>query len=83
MVRYVLRACSVAEGSLIMGLGVMILGLLLFLGVHVLTALRDLRARLIAMVGETVYKIGYALASTAGLALIGRASCRERVYLEV
>jgi uncharacterized membrane protein len=48
----------------------MILGLVLFLGVHVLTTQRDLRAQLIAMGGETVYKIGYALASAAGLALI-------------
>jgi len=53
------------------GLSVMILGLVLFFGVHVLTTQRDLRAQLIAMGGETVYKIGYALASAAGLALIG------------
>jgi uncharacterized membrane protein len=52
------------------GLSVMILGLVLFFGVHVLTTQRDLRAQLIAMGGETVYKIGYALASAAGLALI-------------
>jgi uncharacterized membrane protein len=68
-----------------MGLGVMILGLVLFLGVHVLTALRDLRARLIAMVGETVYKTGYALASTAGLALIvwGFADYRATGWIDV
>jgi uncharacterized membrane protein len=48
----------------------MILGLVLFLGVHVLTTQRDLRAQLIAMTGETVYKLGYALASATGLALI-------------
>ncbi len=53
-----------------MGLAVMILGLVLLLGVHVLTTQRDLRARLIAQAGEGGYKIGYALASLVGLALI-------------
>jgi uncharacterized membrane protein len=53
-----------------MGLGVMILGLVLFLGVHVLTTRRELRAQLIAASGEAVYKIGYALAAIAGLALV-------------
>src|SRR3979411_1638788 len=48
----------------------MSLGLVLFLGVHTLTTQRDLRARLIALAGEGGYKIGYALASVAGLALI-------------
>jgi uncharacterized membrane protein len=54
----------------IVGLSVMILGLVLFLGVHVLTTQRDPRAQLIAMGGETAYKLGYALASATGLALI-------------
>src|SRR5207253_2746248 len=49
-----------------MGLLVMILGLVLFLGVHTLTTQRELRARLIASTGEGSYKIGYALASAAG-----------------
>jgi uncharacterized membrane protein len=53
-----------------MGLLVMILGLLLFLGVHALTTQRELRASVIASTGEGGYKIGYALASIAGLALI-------------
>jgi uncharacterized membrane protein len=53
-----------------MGLLVMILGLILFLGVHTLTTQRDLRARVIASTGEGGYKIGYALASAVGLALI-------------
>ena len=48
----------------------MILGLVLFLGVHTLTTRRDLRARLIASTGEGGYKIGYALVSLVGLALI-------------
>jgi uncharacterized membrane protein len=53
-----------------MGLLVMILGLILFLGVHTLTTQRKLRAQVIASTGEGGYKIGYALASFAGLALI-------------
>jgi uncharacterized membrane protein len=53
-----------------MGLLVMIAGLVLFLGVHTLTTRRDLRASLIASVGEGGYKIGYALASLLGLVLI-------------
>jgi uncharacterized membrane protein len=54
----------------IVGLLVMILGLVLFLGVHTLTTQREMRARVIASTGEGTYKIGYALASVAGLALI-------------
>ena len=53
-----------------MGLLVMILGLVLFLGVHTLTTQRGLRAQCIAAMGEGGYKIGYAVASFAGLALI-------------
>lgn len=53
-----------------MALLVMMLGLILFLGIHLLTTQRDLRARLIASLGEGGYKGGYALVSLAGLALI-------------
>ena len=53
-----------------MGLLVMILGLVLFLGAHTFTTRRDLRGNLIAAMGEGGYKIGYALVSLAGLALI-------------
>ena len=53
-----------------MGLLVMILGLVLFLGAHTLTTARELRAGLIAATGESGYKIGYALISLAGLALV-------------
>nr|WP_249159252.1 NnrU family protein [Bradyrhizobium tropiciagri] len=49
---------------------VLILGLVLFLGVHVVTSLRDLRAGLVKSMGEGPYKIVYSLASFAGLALI-------------
>src|ERR1700744_4382009 len=47
----------------------MILGLVLFLGVHLLTAQRDLRARFVASLGEGGYKLGYTVVSLAGLAL--------------
>src|ERR1043166_4514276 len=53
-----------------MGLLVMILGLIVFFGVHTLTIQRKLRAQVIAATGEGGYKIGYTLASFAGLALI-------------
>jgi uncharacterized membrane protein len=48
----------------------MILGLVLFLGVHTLPAQQDLRARMIAALGEGGYKAGYAVVSLAGLILI-------------
>src|ERR1700692_549831 len=57
-------------GQNILGLAVMIVGLGLFLRGHTLTTQRDLRAGLIASWGEGGYKIGYALVSLAGLALI-------------
>lgn len=53
-----------------MGLAAMILGLVLFLGVHTLTTQRELRGRVVALMGEGGYKAGYALVSLAGLALI-------------
>ena len=55
-----------------MGLLVMIIGLVLFLGVHTLTTQRTLRARVIGATGEGGYKIGYALVSLLGLVLIVR-----------
>jgi len=45
-------------------------GLILLLGVHTLTTQRGLRAQFIASMGEGGYKIGYAVASLAGLVLI-------------
>ena len=68
-----------------MGLSVMILGLVLFLGVHTLTTQREWRARAIGRMGEGGYKIGYALASAAGLALIvwGFAQYRATGWINV
>ncbi|HKO69577.1 MAG TPA: NnrU family protein [Bradyrhizobium sp.] len=53
-----------------MGLVVMILGLVLFFGAHTLTTQREVRSRVIAASGEGGYKLGYALVSIGGLALI-------------
>jgi uncharacterized membrane protein len=53
-----------------MGLAVMILGLALFLGIHLLPAKRDLRGRIVSAMGEGSYKLVYALVSLLGLALI-------------
>ncbi len=53
-----------------MGLLVMVLGLVLFLGAHVFTTRREARARAIASMGDGTYKIAYTLVSAAGLALI-------------
>ena len=68
-----------------MGLLVMISGLVLFLGVHALTTQRILRGRLIASGGEGGYKLGYALASLAGLTLIvwGFANYRTSGMIEL
>jgi uncharacterized membrane protein len=63
----------------------MILGLVLFLGVHLLSTRRELRAQLIARSGESLYKAGYALVSLAGLALIvwGFADYRATGWVDV
>ena len=68
-----------------MGLLVMILGLILFFGVHTLTTQRELRAWVIGSMGESSYKIGYALASVAGLALVtwGFANYRATGWIDV
>ncbi len=68
-----------------MGLLVMILGLILFLGVHIVTTQRQLRASIIASSGDSAYKIGYALISFAGLALIvwGFARYRATGWIDI
>lgn len=79
----ILRTNPVKED--VVGLIVMILGLALFLGAHIVTTQRGLRAGLIAQHGERVYKIGYALVSTIGLALIvwGFARYRATGWIDV
>jgi len=53
-----------------MGLSILILGLLVFLGTHVFVSFRDARTDVIARVGPAVYRGVFALATLAGLALI-------------
>jgi uncharacterized membrane protein len=55
-----------------MGFILLILGLVLFLGVHVLTTRRESRARLIERLGEGLYKTLYAVVALLGLALIAK-----------
>ena len=68
-----------------MGLLVMILGLILFFGVHLLTTQREARARFVAAMGEGAYKAVYGLVSLAGLVLIawGFAAYRKAGMIEV
>jgi uncharacterized membrane protein len=68
-----------------MGLLVMVVGLVLFLGVHTLTTQRGVRAQIVATAGEGGYKIGYSLVSALGLALIvwGFARYRATGWIDV
>ena len=68
-----------------MGLSVMILGLVLFLGIHALTTQRKKRARLVASMGEGPYKGVYSLVSLVGLVLIvwGFAHYRSAEWVQV
>jgi uncharacterized membrane protein len=67
------------------GLLVMVLGLVLFLGAHMFTTQREARARAIASMGEGRYKIIYALVSALGLALIvwGFAHYRATEWVQI
>jgi len=60
-------------------------GLILFLGIHTLGTLRELRAALIGRIGEGPYKGFYSLVSAAGLVLIvwGFARYRDTGYVQV
>jgi|SRR5690242_1055758 len=53
-----------------MGLPILVLGLLVFLGAHVFVSLRGVRADVIARIGLHVYRGVFALVSLAGLVLI-------------
>lgn len=63
----------------------LILGIILFIGVHALTMMRQQRAQLIGKLGEGGYKGLYSVVSFAGLALIiwGYASYRAGGYIPV
>lgn len=68
-----------------MGLLMMILGLVLFFGVHLITTQREVRARFVAAMGEGAYKAVYGLVSLAGLVLIawGFVAYRKAGMIEV
>ena len=53
-----------------MGLAILVLGLAVFLGPHVLVSQRDARARIIRQVGEGPYKGLFSVVSVIGIALI-------------
>lgn len=68
-----------------MGLSIMILGLVIFLGGHLVTTMRERRAALIARFGENAYKGVYSLVSAVGIALIvyGFARYRANEWIEL
>jgi len=55
-----------------MGLALLVLGLILFLGPHVFVTMRDNRAALIKRSGEWPYKVTFAVVTIVGLFLIGK-----------
>jgi uncharacterized membrane protein len=55
-----------------MGFALLILGLVVFLGIHVLTTRRQLRASLIARLGEGGYKAMFSAVALIGLVLIAK-----------
>jgi uncharacterized membrane protein len=68
-----------------MGLAVLIIGLVVFLGAHVFVTRREARAALIARIGEFPYKALFALVSLVGLALIvwGFARYQAEGYVQI
>jgi len=67
------------------GLFILVLGLAVFIGVHLVTTQRELRARLVGRLGEGGYKGLYSLAAAIGLALIvyGFALYRATGWIDV
>ena len=66
-------------------MSVLILGLVLFLGIHILTSMRATRAAAIGRLGEGGYKGLYSLVAAAGLVLIvvGFGKYRSAGYIQV
>jgi uncharacterized membrane protein len=66
-------------------MSLLIAGLVLFLGVHTLTSLRDTRAALIARLGDGPYKGLYSIVSALGLVLIvwGFGRYRNQGYIQL
>jgi uncharacterized membrane protein len=63
---------SAPDGDVAMGLLVLVLGLILFLGPHVLVTLRPQRALAVKQLGEWPYKGLFAVVSLAGLYVAGK-----------
>ncbi len=68
-----------------MGLAIMVLGLILFLGPHVFVTQRAPRGGVIKQIGEWPYKLLFAVISIAGLYLIGKgfALYRDTAWIDV
>jgi uncharacterized membrane protein len=68
-----------------MGLAVLIIGLVVFIGSHVFVTRRAARAALIARIGEVPYKVAFAIVALVGLVLIGWGFAHYRVegYVQV
>jgi uncharacterized membrane protein len=66
-------------------MAVLIVGLVLFLGIHTLTTLREPRATLIGRMGEGPYKGLYSAIAAIGLVLIvwGFARYRDTAYVQI
>ncbi len=61
-----------------MGLALLVLGLVLFLGPHVFITLRGARGALVKRIGEWPYKVLFAVLSIAGLYFIGKGFAEYR-----
>jgi uncharacterized membrane protein len=61
-----------------MGLVILVAGLVVFIGAHVLVTMRAARAAVIARIGEVPYRLSFSLVSIAGLILIGYGFARYR-----
>ena len=68
-----------------MGLSILILGLVVFLGIHLFVTRRDARATLVARLGLTTYRALFALIAAIGLALIvyGFAQYRATGWIDI
>lgn len=66
-------------------MGILVLGLVLFLGIHIFTTLRGARAAAISRLGEGPYKGLYSLAAAVGLVLIvwGFSRYRADGYIQI
>jgi uncharacterized membrane protein len=68
-----------------MGLAVLIIGLVVFIGSHVFVTRREARAALIARIGEVPYKVAFSVVALVGLVLIvwGFAHYRAEGWIQV